>query len=547
MAQGSTLIMTRKLLVTSALPYANGQIHLGHLVEHIQTDIFVRFQRCVGNTCHYICADDTHGTAVMLSAEKAGQNPEDWIESVRQDHLADLEGFGVGYDIYYTTHSQENEQLSCAIYDAAKAADAISIRSIDQYFDPEKNLFLADRFIQGTCPSCGAENQYGDACEVCYATYSALDLKDPTSTISGAKPIIKSSDHYFFELSKFRDVIINWLDTGAVAPEVRNKLNEWLDGELKAWDISRDAPYFGFKIPGTEDKYFYVWLDAPVGYLSATQKWCQDSGQNFEEIWRSGDYEIHHFIGKDIMYFHTLFWPAMLSVSQFSLPTQVHIHGFLTVNGEKMSKSRGTFILAKTYLESLNPEFLRYYYAAKLSNNLDDIDLNLDDFMSRINADIINKLINIGSRLGSIIHKKCEGKLTTIDAEGETLLTEIRHAKETIATHYENLDTNKAMRLIMSLADKTNVYIDTKAPWAVAKEDTSKAAEICSAGLNALRLLTLYLEPVVPELAQNIYAFLKCSGGSWDLLDQTLSEHPIERYQHLGKRLEADDLSGLIH
>ena len=539
--------MTRKLLVTSALPYANGSIHLGHLVEHIQTDIWVRYQRIIGNTCHYICADDTHGTAVMLSAEKAGAKPEDWIESIRQDHLSDLEGFGIDYDIYYTTHSKENEQLSSFIYESAQSKGAISVRSIDQYFDPEKKLFLADRFIKGTCPKCDAPDQYGDACEVCFATYSALDLKNPTSTLSGSAPIIKSSDHYFFELEKFRNQITDWLNQDTVAPEVKNKLNEWLDGELKAWDISRDAPYFGFLIPETIDKYFYVWLDAPVGYIASTLKWCESSGVDFDSIWKSGDYEIHHFIGKDIMYFHTLFWPAMLSASDFQLPKHIHVHGFLTVNGEKMSKSRGTFILAKTYLEHLNPEFLRYYYAAKLSDSLDDIDLNLEDFQARVNADVINKLINIGSRLASILHKKCDGKLTEIDPDGTALLEEITSAKDSISDHYNSLNTHKAMRLIMSLADKTNTYIDTKAPWSVVKENPQEAAMICTTGLNALRLLTLYLEPVLPALSSKIYAFLKCEGGSWDLLTQRLTEHSIEVYQHLGKRLELSDLEILIN
>jgi len=529
----------RKLLVTSALPYANGSIHLGHLVEHIQTDIFVRFQKLIGNTCHYMCADDAHGTAIMLSAKKQGVSPEEYIKAIREEHIADFKAFHIDHDHYHTTHSAENQQLSEDIYLKAKAAGAIKEADIEQYFCEQTNLFLADRYIKGTCPKCDATDQYGDACEKCFATYDATELKNPVSVYSGKAPILKSSRHYFFDLAQFEQVITQWLAQDHVIDSVKNKLKEWLDQGLKRWDISRDAPYFGFTIPGTTDKYFYVWLDAPVGYIATTQSWCNQTNLlSLDDIWRSNDYEIHHFIGKDILYFHTLFWPAMLSVANYQLPKKVHVHGFLTVNGEKMSKSRGTFILAKTYAEHLNPEFLRYYYASKLTPSMDDIDLNFADFMHKINSDVCGKVINIASRLGSIVHKRCSGKLTDIPASADTLLASIQSKKDTIQALYENLEFNKAMKEIMACADLANQYIDQQAPWAIAKENPKAAADICTAGINACRLLMIYLKPVIPKIVEQFEEFIQSKPMYWLDLNQLVTNQDILAYKHLASRLD---------
>ena len=528
----------RKLLVTSALPYANGQIHLGHLVEYIQTDIFVRYQKLIGNTCYYMCADDTHGTPIVISAKQQNITPEALIASIHKDHVQDFKAFNINFDHYGSTNSEENRCLAEEIFLKAKEKGAIYEKEIEQYYSEADAMFLPDRFIKGTCPKCKTEDQYGDSCESCGATYAPTDLINPKSTLSGAEPILKKSTHYFFELSQFSDPLQTWINNEEhLKPELQNKLQEWFKTGLQDWDISRDGPYFGFKIPGTTDKYFYVWLDAPVGYIATTQKWCRENDIPFEPIWKNNEFEIHHFIGKDILYFHALFWPAMLMVSEYSLPQKLHVHGFLTINGEKMSKSRGTFITARHYLEKFSPEFLRYYYAAKLSGSIEDIDLNMEDFIYRVNSDIVNKVVNIGSRLGSIVTKKLDAKLTTIDKAGHVLLDEISAEKDAISACYESLDYAKAMRTIMSLADKSNKYIDENAPWSAVKDSPEQAAIICTTGLNALRLLTIYLKPVMPELTQKIEAFLNIPTLTWQDVDTRLQNHAIQPYEHLAQRI----------
>lgn len=537
----------RKLLVTSALPYANGSIHIGHLVEHIQTDIFVRYQRLIGNTCYYMCADDAHGTAIMLSAKKNNQSPEDYIKSIQEEHMNDFKAFNISHDHYYSTHSEENKALSEHIYLSAKDKDAIKEVEIEQYFCEETGLFLADRFIKGTCPKCGAEDQYGDSCEKCFATYQATELKDPISMYSGKPPVLKTSVHHFFKLSIFEKQINSWLNSDTVHKSVRNKLKEWLSSGLKDWDISRDEPYFGFKIPNENNKYFYVWLDAPVGYIATTKNWCETYKQeDFDAIWKSDEYEIHHFIGKDILYFHTLFWPAMLDVGKFSMPKKVNVHGFLTVNGEKMSKSRGTFILASTYLKHLDPEFLRYYYASKLSNTMEDLDLSLDDYTHKINADVLGKVINIGSRLGSIVYKKLDASLSSCDESGVSLLKSILASKESISQLYETLEFNKAMKEIMKCADLANQYIDTNAPWSLVKEDSEAARKVCTTGLNAFRYLLIYLKPVLPLIVEKCESFLNISPLTWKDLDTLLESHTINKYSHVASRLDRQEVEKLI-
>ncbi|MFC1753733.1 methionine--tRNA ligase [Thermoproteota archaeon] len=532
----------RKILVTSALPYANGSIHLGHLVEYIQTDIWVRFQKLLGNTCYYMCADDTHGTAIMLSAKKQGITPQELIKKIHKEHIQDFNEFLIEFDNYYTTDSKENQELSEYIFLEAQKKGIIYEKEIEQMYCEHDNMFLPDRFIRGICPKCNALDQYGDSCEVCSSTYSPGELIAPKCAECGNTPVKKTSMHYFFKLSALTDEVKKWIDTDPVRVEIKNKLQEWFEGGIRDWDISRDAPYFGFKIPGAQDKYFYVWLDAPVGYIASTKNWCSGSGVDFDSIWRKGEYEIHHFIGKDIVYFHTLFWPAMLTISGFKLPKKVHVHGFLTINGEKMSKSRGTFINARAYLNHINPEFLRYYYASKLSGSIEDLDLNLEDFVFKVNSDIVNKVVNIGSRLGSILNKKLESKLTNPDKEGEALIHTILESKDQIAKDYNALAFHKAMREIMRLADLANQYIDAMAPWAVVKENKDKASEICTAGLNALRILSGYLKPVLPGISQGVERFLDCEPVDWLNLDQRLLNHVIQPYQHLAQRVELEQV-----
>ena len=538
----------RKILVTSALPYANGPIHLGHLVEYIQTDIWTRFQKMRGHECHYVCADDTHGTPIMLRADREGISPEQLIAQVEQEHRADFDAFGVAFDHYHSTHSEENKTLSSLIYKRLRDGGHINSRSITQAFDPVKNMFLPDRFIKGDCPKCGAADQYGDNCEACGATYSPMDLKNPVSAISGEKPIEKDSVHYFFNLKDFSDMLNDWTRAGHLQSEVMNKMAEWLENGLQEWDISRDAPYFGFEIPDAPGKYFYVWLDAPIGYMASFKAFCDKQGMNFDEFWaEDSTTELYHFIGKDIVYFHALFWPAMLHGAKFRTPSAVFAHGFLTVNGEKMSKSRGTFIKARTYLDHLNPEYLRYYFAAKLSSGVDDIDLSFDDFTQRVNADLVGKVVNIGSRCSGFINKRFDGMLSNTCTELE-LFQEFIDAESDIANLYENREFGKAMRVIMALADKANLYIDEKKPWLIAKEEgkDQELQDVCSVALNLFRILVAYLKPVIPALAANAEEFLNLPPQTWPSDALPLASHKINAFKPLMTRVDPEKIAAIV-
>ncbi len=539
----------RRILVTSALPNANGSIHLGHLLEHIQTDIWVRFQRMCGHQCIYVCADDTHGTAIMLKADQQGIKPETLITKIKAEHDADFRDFRISHDNYYTTHSDENREFSEQIYLACRAAGMIEIRSVEQLYDPEKNMFLADRFIVGTCPKCRTENQYGDNCEACGATYEATDLIEPRSVVSGATPVKKESDHHFFKLSSYQNFLQDWTRSGTLQNQVTNKLSEWLETGLQDWDISRDAPYFGFEIPDAPGKYFYVWLDAPIGYMASFKNYCKHTdGLVFEDFWsKESSCEVHHFIGKDIINFHALFWPAMLSCADYRTPTAIHTHGFITVNGQKMSKSRGTFINARTYLDHLNPEYLRYYFAAKLSSSIDDIDFNLEDFVLRVNSDMVGKVVNIASRCAGFINRKFAGILS--DQTGaKNILADMTDAGETIAASYEAGDFGKAIREIMALADHANRYIDEHKPWVLAKEEgqEDQVQQVCSDGLNMFRLLVIYLKPVVPQLVEAAESFLNVDPLCWDDRHHLLQGHSINKFKPLMTRIEADQIARVI-
>ncbi|HEZ0915955.1 TPA: methionine--tRNA ligase [Neisseria meningitidis] len=551
--------MTRKILVTSALPYANGSIHLGHMVEHIQTDVWVRFQKLRGNECHYCCADDTHGTPVMLAAQKQGIAPEDMIAKVREEHLADFTGFFIGYDNYYSTHSPENKQFSQDIYRALKANGKIESRVIEQLFDPEKQMFLPDRFVKGECPKCHAQDQYGDNCEVCGTTYSPTELINPYSAVSGAKPELRESEHFFFKLGECADFLKAWTSGNNphdgkphLQAEALNKMKEWLgEGEettLSDWDISRDAPYFGFEIPDAPGKYFYVWLDAPVGYMASFKNLCGRIGIDFDEYFKAGSQtEMYHFIGKDILYFHALFWPAMLHFSGHRAPTGVYAHGFLTVDGQKMSKSRGTFITAKSYLEQgLNPEWMRYYIAAKLNSKIEDIDLNLQDFISRVNSDLVGKYVNIAARASGFIAKRFEGRLK--DVADSALLAKLTAQSEAIAECYESREYARALRDIMALADIVNEYVDANKPWELAKQESKdeRLHEVCSELINAFTMLTAYLAPVLPKVAENAAKFLNLEAITWANTCETLGEHAINKYEHLMQRVEQKQVDDLI-
>jgi methionyl-tRNA synthetase len=541
-------VSQRKILVTSALPYANGGIHLGHLMEAIQTDIWVRLQKLRGNDCVYVCADDAHGTAIMLSAEQQGITPEQLIENVSNQHQEDYSGFLIQFDNFHSTHSQENREFSEHIYKTLDKNGHINRRSITQLFDPEKKLFLADRYITGTCPKCKAEDQYGDNCEACGSTYSPAELIDPRSSISGATPTEKDSEHFFFALPEFQDMLCQWTRSGTLQDAVANKLREWLDTELQEWDISRDAPYFGFEIPGSAGKYFYVWLDAPIGYMASFKNLCDRTDYNFDDYWQKGqDTELYHFIGKDIINFHTLFWPAMLTSAGYRTPTAVHVHGFLTVDGTKMSKSRGTFINARTYLDHLNPEYLRYFLAAKLSNGIDDLDLNLEDFALRVNSDLVGKVVNIASRCAGFIGKGFDGYLAE-NPDNPDLLAEIQAAKTEIGDYFEARKYSKAIRLIMALADKANQYINDKEPWVIAKTDkqSPELQAICSSGINAFRLLMCYLKPVLPKMAADAEQFLAIEPLLWDHADSLLVGHKINKFKPLMTRVESDKVQAMV-
>ncbi len=545
--------MTKKILVTSALPYANGSIHLGHLVEYIQTDIWVRFQKMQGHTVHYVCADDTHGTPIMLRAEKEDITPEALIDAVHKEHSADFKEFLVEFDNYHSTNSQENKELSQAIYKALKANGKIASKTIEQYFDPVKNMFLPDRFIKGECPKCHAKDQYGDSCEVCGATYSPTELINPFSAVSGATPVRKETEHYFFKLSECSDFLREWTRSGTLQAEAANKMTEWLgeagENKLSDWDISRDAPYFGFEIPDAPGKYFYVWLDAPIGYMASFKNLCEKQGLDFDEYWaKDSKTELYHFIGKDILYFHALFWPATLEYSGYRKPTQIFAHGFLTVNGEKMSKSRGTFITARSYLEHVkNPEYLRYYYAAKLNGTMEDIDLNLEDFVARVNSDLVGKYINIASRTAGFISKRFGGKVRVSQTNQITI--EVELGCGSIQQAYERRDFSSALREIMRLADLANKYVAEQAPWVVAKQEGQDELlqTICSDALEMFRLLTMYLKPILPSLAKEVETFLNIPELTFASRGKKLAEnHVIGEYKHLISRIEAAYVDDMV-
>lgn len=541
--------MSRRILVTSALPNANGPIHLGHMLEHIQTDIWVRFQRMRGHEVYYVCADDTHGTATMIRAEETNTSPEALIDDMRQAHLNDFNGFLVSYDNYHSTHSEENKFYSELIYTRLKERGLIFEKEVEQLYDPEKKLFLADRFVIGECPRCNSPGQYGDNCEQCAATYDATELKNPRSVYSGAAPELRASTHYFFDLPQYTEFLKTWTRSGAVQSEVANKLAEWLDAGLRAWDISRDAPYFGFLIPGTEDKYFYVWMDAPIGYMASFKNFC-DAGNEvvFDDFWAAdNDTEVHHFIGKDIINFHALFWPAVLDGANFRQPTRIHTHGFITVDGTKMSKSRGTFIMASEYLNHLNPEYLRYYYATKLNGSSDDIDINLEDFVQRVNSDLVGKVVNIASRCAGFITKQFDGELSA-ELHDPALWQQLSDSAEGIAQLYEQDDTSKAVREITRLADLANQYIATHEPWKLVKDESRRAEVqlVSSQAINMFRLLAIYLKPILPAMAEKAEAFLNVEPLTWADSQTPLTGHTINKFQAMLTRMEKKAVDKMV-
>ncbi len=538
----------RKILVTCALPYSNGSIHLGHMLEHIQADIWVRYQRMRGNEIYFICADDAHGTPIMLKAQQLGITPEQMIDAVNAEHQRDFAGFNISYDNYHSTHSPENREIAQHIYKQLKANGYIKTKVISQLFDPEKQMFLPDRFVKGTCPRCKAVDQYGDNCEVCGATYNPTDLIDPKSVVSGATPIMKESEHFFFDLPAFSNMLQEWIRSGTLQEQVANKMQEWFEAGLQPWDISRDAPYFGFEIPDAPGKYFYVWLDAPIGYMGSFLNYCNKHNKPlFDHFWnKDSTTELYHFIGKDIVYFHSLFWPAMLEGSGYRKPSNIFVHGYVTVDGAKMSKSRGTFIQASTYLAHLDPDCLRYYYAAKLSPHIDDIDLNLEDFVQRVNSDLVNKVVNIASRTAGFINKRFNGKLSDQIADPKLYALFVEKS-ETIAHYFEQRESSKAIREIMALADEANRYIDEKAPWVVAKQEGQDNAlqDICSMGINLFRILMTYLKPIVPALAERCEAFLN-SQLEWNTLNTPLIDHSINGFKALFNRIDMDKITAMI-
>ena len=537
----------RQILVTNALPYANAALHLGHILEYTQTDVWVRFQKMRGHECYYVSADDAHGTAIMLKADEKGISAEQHIADMRTIHEADFKDFLIGVDNYHSTHSEENRVFSELIYNRLKANDHIAKRSITQAFDPEKKLFLADRYVKGTCPKCKTDDQYGDNCEACGATYSPVDLINPVSVISGATPIEKESVHYFFKLPEFTDFLKQWVNSGTVQKEVANKLGEWLDSGLQEWDISRDAPYFGFEIPDAPGKYFYVWLDAPIGYIASFKNLCEREAIDFDHFWgKDSSTELYHFIGKDIVNFHALFWPAMLKSANYRTPTKVCVHGFVTVNGKKMSKSRGTFINARCYLDHLNPEYLRYYYASKLSGSVEDIDLNLEDFIQKVNSDLVGKVVNIASRCAKFVTNGNNGILSST-IENQALWNQVSGAKDSIANHYENRDFSKAIREIMSLADLANEYIAAKEPWKLNKDpdQQQKVQDICSLGINMFRVILTYLKPVLPSMAEAGETFLNDS-LTWESVNQPLVKHQINPFTPLMQRIEKERVDAMV-
>ena len=539
----------RKIMVSSALPYANGYVHMGHLVEYIQSDIWARFQKQRGHQCTYVCAADAHGTPIMIKARQANTTPEELVSRVAREQHEDLKTFDVAFDNFHTTHSPENEALTCSMFEALRDAGHIYTKTIEQAYDEKEQMFLPDRFVKGACPRCGTEDQYGDACESCGATYTPGELLAPVSVLSGTTPVTRESEHYFFRLSAFGDRLKAWIASADLHQNITSKLEEWFEAGLQDWDISRDAPYFGFRIPGTEDKYFYVWLDAPVGYLASFLHLCnRDSSLDFDEYWYpGGDTEVYHFIGKDIVYFHTLFWPAVLEGSGMRTPSSVFAHGFLTINGKKMSKSRGTFINARTFAENLNPTCLRYYYAAKLGPGMDDIDLNLDDFMARVNSDLVGKLVNIASRCAGFISKRFDGELAA-DLHDPALFAEFSGASEVIADHFERREYSKAIRTIMALADKANRYIDERKPWAMIKDEAQQADVqlVCTQGLNMFRSLMVYLAPVVPSLAAAARELFREDKWDWSVAARPALGHRISEFKPLLARVEQSQVDRMI-
>lgn len=540
----------RNILVTSALPYANGPIHIGHLVEYIQTDIWARFQKMRGHRCFYVCADDAHGTPIMLRARQDGIDPEELIARVAEEHKADFAGFRVGFDNYHSTHSPENRHYACLIYGRNRDKGHIANRTITQAYDPVEGIFLPDRFIKGECPKCGAPDQYGDNCEACGASYSPSELKNPYSAVSGAKPEERESEHYFFRLGDFEAMLKAWTRGGSLQKEVANKLDEWFEAGLKEWDISRDAPYFGFEIPDHTGKFFYVWLDAPIGYMASFKNLCDRKGMDFDAFWnKDSQCDLVHFIGKDILYFHALFWPATLHYSGYRTPDSIHVHGFLTINGQKMSKSRGTFITARTYLNHLDPEYLRYYFAAKLSDRVEDIDLNIDDFVARVNSNLIGKYINIASRSAGFLSKRFRGRLGETRSDVDTkLLRRLQEKAEAIAYLYEKRQLGEAVREIMALADIANEYINEYKPWDLARNpaQNERLHQVCSTAMNTFRLLTLYLKPIIPRLAETVESFLNIDPLVWSDAERLLTDHPIKPYRHLAQRIEEKQVTAMI-
>jgi methionyl-tRNA synthetase len=546
--------MPRNIVVTSALPYANGPIHLGHLVEYLQTDIWVRFQKLCGNKCFYFCADDTHGTPIMISARTAGIRPEELIEQMQKEHKADFDGFHIEFDNYYSTHSPENKYFSELIFNRLNEAGSIVTRDVEQAYCENCRMSLPDRFVRGVCPRCKAEHQYGDSCEVCGTTYRPSDLINPYCATCRAKPVLKTSEHYFFKLADYEQQLRDLIAEGHTQKSVANKLNEWFQAGLKDWDISRDGPYFGFKIPGEENKYFYVWLDAPIGYMASAKNYCDRNNLNFDELWPGtgstpsgdGDYELYHFIGKDITYFHALFWPAMLIGAGIKTAEKLFIHGFLTVNGEKMSKSRGTFIRASTYLKYLDPEYLRYYYASKLTDSIDDIDLRFEDFINKINSDVVGKFANLASRSGPMLTKKLDSQLGQLDAQGRELIDKLAGAKDRITEDYENLKFAGVVRSIVALADQANRYVEQNQPWATIKTDPEQTRTTLTTTINAVRILTIYLKPILPKYAEKIETFLGIDPVSFADIDTVLENHKINPFERLTERIDEEQVNAMV-
>lgn len=534
----------KKILVTSALPYANGDIHIGHLVEYLQTDFWVRFQKMQGHQCVYACADDTHGTPIMIRAKQENISPEELIAESQKRHLADFKDFEIEFDNYSSTHSESNREISEYIYKKMLDQNHLSKKEIEQAYCNACNMFLPDRFVKGSCPKCKAENQYGDSCDNCGAVYDPTDMIDAKCSNCGDKPVTKKSEHIFFQLNHFKDFLKLWVPAHT-SNEVSNKLKEWLQDDLRDWDISRDAPYFGFQIPGYQDKYFYVWVDAPVGYIASSKEWCEKNSLDYKDIWEKEDWKIYHFIGKDIMYFHTLFWPAMLKNAGFKCPDGIFIHGYLTVNGEKMSKSKGTFINARTYLNHIDPMYLRYYYACKLNSSFEDIDLNFDDFVSRVNSDLIGKITNLVSRGAQMAHKHFAGKISTPEGEGLKLVQDAQYTGKIISNYYENREFNKALIEIRKIAEKANKYFDDQAPWKLIKTDPDSTQSVISAILNTFRCIAIYLKPILPNYVANVEKLFNEAAYTWNSKGIILKDTQLNSFQHLAKRLEAKQIENI--